>query len=101
MLTGDHEIKAKEIAKEVRGDIIKQYGEVQGDIDNEIAAKAIRYWSEGIRHKHGQFADCALALLRQLNKVDLPTFGKPTIPHFIYKVQSLRFKVQSFSEPII
>ena len=28
------------LAKEVRGDIIKQYGEVQGDIDNEIAAKA-------------------------------------------------------------
>ena len=42
------------LAKEVRGDIIKQYGEVQGDIDNEIAAKAIRYWSEGIRHKHGK-----------------------------------------------
>ena len=39
------------LAKEVRGDIIKQYGEVQGDIDNEIAAKAIRSWSEGIRHK--------------------------------------------------
>ena len=26
----------------------------QGDIDNEIAAKAIRYWSESIRHKHGK-----------------------------------------------
>ena len=38
------------LAKEVRGDIIKQYGEVQGDIDNEIAAKAIRYWN-------GIFAD--------------------------------------------
>jgi 2-hydroxy-3-keto-5-methylthiopentenyl-1-phosphate phosphatase len=47
-----------------------------------------------------KFVD-TLALLRQLNKVDLPTFGKPTIPHFIYKVQNLRFKVQSFSEPII
>ena len=42
------------LAKEVRGDIIKQYGEVQGDIDNEIAAKAIRNWSESIRHKHGK-----------------------------------------------
>ena len=42
------------LAKEVRGDNIKQYGEVQGDIDNEIAAKAIRYWSESIRHKHGK-----------------------------------------------
>ena len=36
------------LAKEVRGDIIKQYGDVEGDIDNEIAAKAIRNWSEGI-----------------------------------------------------
>ena len=27
---------------------------MQGDIDNEIAAKAIRYWSEGIRHKYGK-----------------------------------------------
>jgi hypothetical protein len=30
----------------------------------------------------GKFADCALALDKQLNKVDLPTLGKPTIPHF-------------------
>jgi len=30
----------------------------------------------------GKFADCALALERQLNRVDLPTFGRPTIPHF-------------------
>jgi hypothetical protein len=30
----------------------------------------------------GKFADCALALDRQLNNVDLPTFGRPTIPHF-------------------
>ena len=29
----------------------------------------------------GKFADCALALLKQLNSVDFPTFGKPTIPH--------------------
>lgn len=40
------------LAKEVRGDKIKEYGEVEGDIDNDIAAKAIRYWSEEIRHKH-------------------------------------------------
>jgi hypothetical protein len=30
----------------------------------------------------GKFADCALAFDKQLNKVDFPTFGKPTIPHF-------------------
>ena len=30
----------------------------------------------------GKFAACALALDRQLNKVDLPTLGSPTIPHF-------------------
>ena len=29
----------------------------------------------------GKFADCALALLKQLNNVDFPTLGKPTIPH--------------------
>ena len=40
------------LAKEVRGDIINQYGDIAGDIDNEVAAKAIRYWSESIRHKH-------------------------------------------------
>jgi hypothetical protein len=27
-------------------------------------------------------AACAFALDKQLNKVDLPTFGSPTIPHF-------------------
>jgi len=30
----------------------------------------------------GKLAACAFALERQLNKVDLPTLGKPTIPHF-------------------
>ena len=30
----------------------------------------------------GKFADCAFALDKQLNKVDFPTFGNPTIPHF-------------------
>src|SRR5690606_2536173 len=29
----------------------------------------------------GKFAACALALDKQLNNVDLPTFGRPTIPH--------------------
>jgi hypothetical protein len=30
----------------------------------------------------GKFAAWAFALDRQLNKVDLPTLGSPTIPHF-------------------
>ena len=30
----------------------------------------------------GKFAACALALDKQLNNVDLPTFGRPTIPAF-------------------
>jgi len=30
----------------------------------------------------GKFADCAFALDKQLNKVDFPTLGSPTIPHF-------------------
>src|SRR5690606_29179444 len=29
----------------------------------------------------GKFAACAFAFDKQLNKVDLPTLGKPTIPH--------------------
>ena len=29
----------------------------------------------------GKLADCALAFDKQLNKVDLPTLGSPTIPH--------------------
>jgi DUF1009 family protein len=33
----------------------------------------------------GKLALCALALERQLNRVDLPTLGKPTIPAFIKK----------------
>ena len=32
--------------------------------------------------QNGKFAACALALLKQLNNVLLPTLGKPTIPHF-------------------
>ena len=31
----------------------------------------------------GKFALCALAFDKQLNKVDLPTLGNPTIPAFI------------------
>jgi hypothetical protein len=32
--------------------------------------------------QNGKFADCAFALDKQLNNVDFPTFGRPTIPHF-------------------
>jgi hypothetical protein len=32
--------------------------------------------------QNGKFADCAFALDKQLKRVDFPTFGKPTIPHF-------------------
>ena len=32
--------------------------------------------------QNGKFADWALAFDKQLNKVDLPTLGIPTIPHF-------------------
>jgi hypothetical protein len=32
--------------------------------------------------QNGKFAACARAFDKQLNKVDLPTFGKPTMPHF-------------------
>jgi hypothetical protein len=48
----------------------------------------------------GKLAACALALLRQLNKVDLPTLGNPTIPHFnamfFYKRLYLCAKVHIF-----
>jgi hypothetical protein len=30
----------------------------------------------------GKFAACAFALDKQLKRVDFPTFGRPTIPHF-------------------
>jgi hypothetical protein len=31
--------------------------------------------------QNGKFAACAFAFDKQLNKVDLPTFGRPTMPH--------------------
>src|SRR5690606_16126954 len=42
----------------------------------------------------GKFADCAFAFERQLNRVDFPTFGKPTIPHFKAIYLNLGAKVQ-------
>ena len=38
----------------------------------------------------GKFADCALAFDKQLNKVDLPTLGNPTIPHFKAILKNLK-----------
>jgi hypothetical protein len=32
--------------------------------------------------QNGKFAAWAFAFDKQLNKVDFPTFGRPTIPHF-------------------
>jgi hypothetical protein len=50
----------------------------------------------------GKLAACAFALDRQLNKVDLPTLGSPTIPHFndifSYKRLFLATKVQRKNE---
>jgi hypothetical protein len=43
----------------------------------------------------GKLADCALAFERQLKRVDLPTFGNPTIPHF--RAIILKFKSKYFS----
>jgi hypothetical protein len=37
----------------------------------------------------GKLAACALALERQLNNVDLPTLGSPTIPAFISYITPL------------
>ncbi|MFT5258059.1 MAG: hypothetical protein ACI9KF_001699, partial [Arenicella sp.] len=45
----------------------------------------------------GKLALCAFAFDKQLNKVDFPTFGNPTIPAFIFfgvsikKVQESKF----------
>lgn len=40
----------------------------------------------------GKFAAWAFALLKALNKVDFPTFGKPTIPACNAIIQFLRCK---------
>jgi hypothetical protein len=32
--------------------------------------------------QNGKLADCAFELDKQLKRVDFPTFGNPTIPHF-------------------
>jgi hypothetical protein len=53
--------------------------------------------------QNGKFADCAFALERQLNNVDFPTLGNPTIPHFnaianFYKATKIK-KLVGYSEP--
>ena len=35
--------------------------------------------------QNGKLALCAFELVKQLNKVDFPTFGNPTIPAFILR----------------
>ncbi len=39
--------------------------------------------------QNGKLALCAFALDKQLNKVDFPTFGNPTIPAFINLIISV------------
>ena len=41
----------------------------------------------------GKLALCAFALDKQLNKVDLPTFGNPTIPAFMNNVQFYKSQI--------
>ena len=42
--------------------------------------------------QNGKFAAWALALLKQLNRVDFPTLGKPTIPHLRAIAAKIRFR---------
>src|SRR5690554_7675092 len=41
--------------------------------------------------QNGKFALCAFAFDKQLKSVDFPTFGRPTIPAFIF---ALGFKIK-------
>jgi hypothetical protein len=46
----------------------------------------------------GKFADCAFPELIQLKRVDLPTFGRPTMPHLsaiylIFKILGCKNRV--------
>src|SRR5690554_1778856 len=50
--------------------------------------------------QNGKFADCAFAFERQLKRVDLPTLGKPTIPHFRAMYSNLGAKVRIASVAI-
>jgi hypothetical protein len=50
--------------------------------------------------QNGKLAACAFALERQLKRVDLPTLGKPTIPHFkaIFYDKRLYSRVQRYEK---
>src|SRR5690625_3551461 len=48
--------------------------------------------------QNGKFALWALALDKQLNNVDFPTFGNPTIPAFIFK---FILRLQRYAKKII
>lgn len=53
--------------------------------------------------QNGKFADCAFAFDKQLNNVDLPTFGNPTIPHFndiLLLFKLILAKIKFYNEPI-
>ncbi len=50
--------------------------------------------------QNGKLADCALALDRQLKSVDLPTLGRPTMPHFndmIYRIYDFLYVLHGMS----
>src|SRR5574344_159419 len=47
--------------------------------------------------QNGKLAACAFALDKQLNRVDFPTFGSPTIPHCNAIIYILLFQIQYYS----
>ena len=51
-------------------------------IDTEMQLKDLDTIEAQLAVQKGKWAACALALDRQLNSVDFPTLGRPTIPHF-------------------
>ena len=42
--------------------------------------------------QNGKFSAGILASVRALNRLDLPTFGSPTIPHFNATIGSLKYE---------
>ena len=51
------------------------------DDGTKITSYELKTDKSSAYQQKGKLADCAFALLKQLNKVDFPTFGSPTIPH--------------------
>jgi hypothetical protein len=50
--------------------------------------------------QNGKLADCAFAFDKQLNNVDFPTFGKPTIPHFNAIYQFIGNKDKHYTQSV-